>query len=227
MHSLLCGAMHVASRIIAEAVSNFWIALGVIAELLVALVIYFEFQADLTYHALETIYSPHVYKGRQELYVLFYSAAGTDEELSTRQENFKAKVLAETDHLKACDEQIAQFTKLGYLLRPRWLRRWMFWTKGFRKWSGYGPDDMIEFLPHVIAPLGVMLLPYIKQRRSEKGRYYAKHFLGLAIACVRKLEDRQITLYGSDRSQELTITSEDLTNARKELEKLWSFDQHR
>lgn len=194
--------------------------LTVVAELIVALVIYFELRANRLYQALDTIYTHKVYTGRAVIYARFHSIANEGECLMDRQEKFRTAALADSKLASCCDEQIAQFTKLGYLLRPNRLEQLIF-----GKWS-YGPRVLIEFCPHVIVPLAVMLLGYIEQRQREKGRFYAQHFIGLAITCVKTLENNppnSITFFGADREHDrLTIDRGDLEDTRNRFQSLWT-----
>lgn len=149
---------------------------GVVAELVVALVIYWELRAGRTSRAFEALYNDDIYKGRQHLYNAFLSISTGD--LVEKQATFLVKIREDKKLWENCDSQIQQFAKLGYLLRRNLIYRMLPLSRR------YGPHEIIESVSHVIAPLAVRLLPYIQFRRLHKGRHWAKDFVGLAVACL-------------------------------------------
>lgn len=189
----------------------------VLAELVVALVIYFEVQASIIYHALEAIYQQPFYHNRGTLYSSFLSVEARN--LTERQNRFLLVMKQDKNVLRNCDDQVSMYTKLGYLLRPRGLRRLRI-----HSWAGYGPRHMIGFFPHAVAPLAVMSLAYIRERRQDKGPTWGHHFIGLAIACLRETKYREIKLHGESQDKCLIITSQELKETAEELKKLWAAD---
>jgi hypothetical protein len=187
---------------------------GVVAELVVALVIYWELRAGRTSRAFEALYDKGIYQGRENLYSAFLSTSADC--LAEKQAKFLLKIRENKNLWEDCDSQIQQFAKLGYLLRRNWIWRLLPFCRS------YGPGEIVESVSHVIAPLAVMLLPYIRLRRQHKGRHWAKHFVGLAVDCLPLTYASGIGLFerALGEKPDMELTPEQLKTTRRELRSL-------
>lgn len=187
---------------------------GALAELIVAGVIYAELREGRTLKAFEAVFDDKVYFERGKLYETFLS--GPQCELDERQREFLRRIAADAELRSAVDTQIKQFSWLGYLLHSG-LRRLLP-----RKFE-YGPKKMLLSISHIMAPLAVMFVPYIQLKVKHKGRQFARHFTGLAMACLPLTYEHGIELFGKDhlgQGYTLKLGREDLEATRTALQAL-------
>ena len=191
-----------------------WATLGtwaaVLAELIVAAVIYWELRASRTVTAFETIYRESTREGRRRLYDAFL--AGETQTLVARQEEFLKRILEHKELWDASDWQVTQFGWLGLILHRRFLPRW----------CRYGPNGIVNTISHVITPMAVMLLPYVRLRRRHKGSQWGMHFVGLAATCIPFTYKNGIKLFRDELAQGpvVDLGRADLELAHKQLNDL-------
>lgn len=180
------------------------LGLSVLAELLVAWVIYYEWEGGRLDSFLAD--AERLVEDRRAIYIAFCGLPQSN--LNPQNQMFKEHLESSGDKnlLDACHKNIRLLSRIGARL-PRiwWLRR--------------TPVDW-----HVAAILWMILGPYIEERRKESGPTYADMFLVYALASTKRLlaqKRRTWTLRDPDRKrkQDVIFTRDEFLAMRKELKR--------
>jgi len=177
---------------------------GVVAELIVAAVIWYEWEGGRLDLFLTD--ADQLADDRNAIYKAYCGLPQSD--LRIRSERFKLLLDADTEGtiLNPCHKNIRLLSRVGSRLpRVWWLRR--------------TPLDW-----HIPVLMWVILAPYIEERRKEAGPSYADNFLRYALKSTgRLLKQKRDTWIIRDpdraRNQNVTITRPYLVNIKKDLEK--------
>jgi len=178
------------------------LAASTLAELLVAWVIYCEFEGSRLDQFLAD--SDLFVKDREALYKSFCELS--DLPLDDRRRAFKERLESgkDGDLLKSCHQTIRLVSRIGARVPTvRWLRR--------------TPIDW-----HVAALLWIVLGPYVQARRREAGPSYAESFLKYALASTKRLLSQKRDAWlirDPDRSRKCDVryAREDLLLIKEEL----------
>jgi hypothetical protein len=193
--------------------------LEVIAELLVAGVIYLEFEHGRLANFCQRTTHDKMGPARATLYREFLEFSSCD--LKVRSDKLKENICAEADDKEglrtAADSQIALMNELG-LMATRWFApnssRWFAFNKNFT-----------NLFPHIPVFLWVTLRSYIVQRRKDSGPLFAMHLLRYTSRCfdlvIKKGQPLYLRSYGS-HPKNLEITIESLKELRNEIDALLS-----
>lgn len=206
--------MHLISVLLLWPCTIDWSALGIwigaAMEGVVAFVILYEVEQHRRSAFLEQATGEEMFKQRRDIYGEFLALNSTS--LEERSEAFRKLLWVKPDLRDKCDRQIVLFSKLGELLTPKPIS-WVISNKSVLQW-----------FPHSVVILWVILNPYIQERRKNLGEWWAKSFSDFTGACVQSLlsrvghvhRRRQNRLYNHQRS---TATNSD-TNSEMKLPKV-------
>jgi hypothetical protein len=191
---------------------------SVVAELIVAAVIYFELEQGRRQHFLERATAEHADHDRRQIYKEFVAATGcpTLEERSkvfvgrmqnapTEPENGTPKQNGKVSLKTSCDRQIALFNDLGITVGA---------------WYSQS-ETLVEIFPHAAIFIWIILHPYIIQRRKDTGKWLAKPLLEFTLKCVtfvlKENGERGLHLRQANGQDGLTISREDLLKVERQL----------
>jgi hypothetical protein len=191
----------------------------IVAEMLVAVVIYFEMEQSRRDHFLEKATTEHADHDRREIYGAFVEIPG-EMTLGERSREFINKMYAEELHpapsdgtaskgqggitlKQRCDRQIALFNDLGVTISSWYSQR----------------QPLVELFPHAAVYIWIILGPYIIQRRRDTGEWLAKPLLRFTLECasfiLEKNQERGLELRG--RGSRVSISRRDLLEVQRQL----------
>jgi hypothetical protein len=173
----------------------------VVADLLIALVIYYEVEEHRASEFLAGVHEGELYRQRANLYDEYSRASGST--LRERAEAFRAKLWANPALREQCDAQWTYFNRLQYMLRHSLFHRGL----------------LARWFPHVVVSVWVMLVAYMQERQSLKPAPADVYFLvalRLALNRLRKKGFHPITIYSKDKSILVKVTVEELEAMRKD-----------
>jgi hypothetical protein len=139
----------------------------VLAELLVAWVIYIEVDHSRRLAFLEKATRFEANEDRQRIYEA-YLGLSADLSVTARADAFKQLMATDQDLKHACDRQLALFNELGLTCRRKLFRE----------------NPLVSLLTHASIYLWVILHPYIRKRRRDAGEWFAKPYLAFTLRCV-------------------------------------------
>lgn len=139
----------------------------VVAELVVAYVIYVELGASNLQNFVERTTEPSANKERSAIYEA-YLALLKGSDFDEASEAFLKKIQETPDLKDKCDRQIAHFNALGIGI-DHWLAQ---------------KKKIVGIFPHAAVLVWLILGPYIKQRRQDSGSWFATPLLQFALASV-------------------------------------------
>ncbi len=175
-------------------------ACGFVAEIIVAAVIWYEWEGGRLDQFLSD--ADLCAKDRNRIYKAYCGLPKSD--LIAQNELFKKLLNTDEKLLDSCNKHIRLLSRIGSRLpRIPWLRR--------------TPLDW-----HIPVLLWAILSPYIEDRRKESGPSYAENLLRYTLASTKRLlrQKRQTwELRDPDRmrNQNATITREQLEHFKKQL----------
>lgn len=140
----------------------------VVAELVVAYVIYVELSASALQNFIQRTTEPSATEDRSDIYKAFMELL-KHSNLDTASKAFAEKFNTDPCLKRKCDKQIAHFNALGIAI-DHWFIR------------GTQERRIVQIFPHAPVLLWVILGPYIKQRRLDSGSWFATPLLKFTLA---------------------------------------------
>jgi len=187
--------------------------LTAIGELGIVLAILHEIKKSRETSFLERSSNQQYYRQRKELYEAFL-APGKLKAPATRaalwrnahelaQKAWSGRLDGTTTHSTAdiCDEQTAHLSQIAFLHgNPKFRTRWL---RAHGNFLGLGANRLIEWFPHSVVMFWIMMGPYILDRQSKMGRFWARELETYALACaefILKDKSAQLSLYDKDKT---------------------------
>ena len=176
----------------------------VLAELLVAWVIYVEVEHGRRLAFLEKATRFEANEDRQKIYEA-YLGLSAGPSVSARADSFRQLMATDPELKRVCDRQLALFNELGLTCRRSLFRE----------------NPLVSLLPHASIYLWVILRPYILKRRRDAGEWFAKPYLAFTLRCVEYTlkHGHGLHLAHANGGEGLRIHLNDVKDARAELRK--------
>jgi hypothetical protein len=187
--------------------------LVVIAELLVAGVIYMELEHSRDTAFFEKATNKAADEDRRKIYAAFLEERGTNDE---RQRKFYDKLVKRDPGgatlRECCHSQLAMFNEMGFEIE-RWLSIQRFRGK---------KNKLISIFPHAPIFFWFIVGPYVCERRKLTGPWFGHNAL---IFIKRSIEyvliySKQLTLNLPGEDQPVIISNEELKNILEKLDEL-------
>jgi hypothetical protein len=177
----------------------------VVAELVVAYVIFVELDASRLQNFVERTTEPKANRERSEIYEVYLGLLkGSDFDAASNA--FLTKIQQDTDLKGKCDRQIAHFNALGIGIDH--------WLAPKRK--------IVGIFPHAAVMVWLILGPYIKQRREDSGSWFATPLLKFTLASVEYVSDHNpkgsLRVRHPDGSFGLELTPAKIRQIKTDLE---------
>ena len=176
---------------------------SVIAELVVAWVIYWELEHNRRARFMDAFFAK--YQDRALIYEAFVGLSSST--LENRRVIFITEIQKSPSLRTRCDEQISHFSNL---------------------WQGqswFGRFVVKRWFPHVVVQMWIMLGPYVRHRSSTRGLWGDRYFVRFAKAAVSTLQRRDnlaLEIWGASDTKgtmrpTVIISQEDVRCLAKEI----------
>ncbi len=175
---------------------------GVVAELAIACVIYYELEEERASRFLSEVLGKP-YEDREDIYHEYITAGG--QTLEEKAENFRKKLWNNGKLRQKCDLQLAHFSRLHYMLR----------------WSILHRNLLVQWFPHVPIRLWVMLSAYIKEVSPHRGE--ENEFMQIVLQSLGFMEKKglkPIRIYPREGREPVEISVDHLRTLRSEVNSL-------
>ncbi len=175
---------------------------GVVAELVIACVIYYELEEERASRFLSEVLGKP-FEDREEIYHEYITAGG--QKLEERAENFRNKLWHNGKLRQKCDLQLAHFGRLHYMLR----------------WSILHRNLLVQWFPHVPIRLWVMLSAYIKEVAPYRGE--ENEFMQIVLQSLAFMEKkglRPIRIFPREGQETIEVSVDDLRRVKVEVNNL-------
>jgi len=175
---------------------------GVVAELTIACVIYYELEEERASRFLSEVLGKP-YEDREDIYHEYITAGG--QTLEEKAENFRKKLWNNGKLRQKCDLQLAHFSRLHYMLR----------------WSILHRNLLVQWFPHVPIRLWVMLSAYIKEVSPHRGE--ENEFMQIVLQSLGFMEKKglkPIRIYPREGREPVEISVDHLRTLRSEVNSL-------
>ncbi len=139
-----------------------------LAEIAVALVIYFELEHSRRTAFLEKATGKESDQERREIYAAYFEVCDTSEPMDRRAEAFMKHLFTNLKFKAKCDSEVALFNEIGFMISP-WLAR---------------KKALVEIFPHAPVYIWMILRPYVLQRRTDTGPYFACFYFTFTKRCL-------------------------------------------
>jgi hypothetical protein len=164
-----------------------WATAG--AEVLIAVVIWWEMEENRRDSFLKEAAKIGSYRNRGKINSAFYNTDG--ESVGNRSKTFCDQIWKlkrdDDDLKKSCEEQIVLFNRLGQIRRRAWIYK----------------NDYVQLFPHAVVLFWMIVEPYLETRRAMTGEWWSRDFRELTKECLRfLLKDPNARLYVYDRDRE-------------------------
>jgi hypothetical protein len=174
--------------------------LGVIAEVAVASVIFYEFESNRLDRFLED--ADKLSEDRRLIYATYCEL--TEGSIAARSDTFATRIRSDQKLQNACDNNIRLMSRIGARL-PHLFR--------FKR---------IPIEWHVAAATWIILASYVEGKRNEVGPTFAKHFIPYALASTKGLlkQKRETwVLRDPNGKRDMTFTVQDMKSTREDLKR--------
>jgi hypothetical protein len=185
----------------------------VIAELVVAAVIYMELEHSRDNAFFEKATNKEAYEDRRQIYAAFLKQKGTNEE---RQKKFYDELVKRDDQgailRQCCHSQLAMFNEMGFEIE-RWFSIQRFRGK---------KNKLISIFPHGPIFFWFIVAPYVCERRKLTGPWFGHNalmFIKRSIEYVM-IYSKQLTLNLPGEDPPVIISNEELQSMLKRLNEL-------
>jgi hypothetical protein len=178
-----------------------------LAEVAVAVVIYFELAHQRESSFLGKATEKNANEQRRKIYEKYLELAGTDKStsLEEKSDKFVKELFGDKDLRQCCDQQISLFNELGFVYRGRFI---VF------------ESGLVEILPHAAIYIFIILKPYLLQRRADAGEWFAQPLIRFTRRSVGYVlaYDHELCLKPNNESEGLTISVQELEALKAELD---------
>ncbi|MGB8367886.1 MAG: hypothetical protein ACLPYZ_00730 [Limisphaerales bacterium] len=218
----------------AGAWATWWAFFAVVAELVVALVIYRELKRNREDTFLEEAFGDKLNEGRREIYGAYlgegFKGSGPQSRkyLWHHSQEFAEKIFGaavekkDTKFLDLCFSQITHFNKLAFLYeRHTTFNRysWFRWVK-----NKFFHRRLAEW-PHVDTAVICWIIfgPVILKRASSSELFRLASFTGFTLACldfINRDKESKLLIFHNDPKVNITIENKVLSKIRGELKKV-------
>jgi len=149
----------------------------VLAELLVAYVIYLELKANRFRAFEEKALDPATRTERGFIYREFFANPGAAESLQDRRAGFAERIWKDEQLRAKCENEVVVFDHLWFLLRGSPMRR----------------RQVATWFPHVIVPFWAMVGPYVLQKQQARGWWVERELMDFTLSCIGFVERQRCT----------------------------------
>jgi hypothetical protein len=176
--------------------------LTVVAELVVAAVIYFELKQNRRQSFLEKVGQELANEDRRVIYEEYLTLGNSFASLQERSDAFMTRMEEYSRIKERCDRQITLFNDVGITVGG---------------WSLFR-EPLVDIFPHASIYVWIILRPYILKRRLDAGRWFARPQLLFTLRCVNFVlrQGHGLSLRGMDAPLEISVAH--LQQIREELE---------
>jgi hypothetical protein len=177
--------------------------LAFLAEVAVAVVIYFELELNRRGHFLEKATEEAANRDRRDIYEEYVQLGHFGDDFEKRSEAFVKRMRNYPALRDACERQIALFNNLGIIVEPRYAM-----TQG-----------LVKILLHAAVYIWIILKPHILERQANVGNWYAEPLIKFTYKCAKFLvaENRPLYLRGVN-GEPLDIKLEYIKEVKRDLE---------
>jgi hypothetical protein len=175
-----------------------------LAEVAVAAVIYLELEHNRQMAFLAKATGKTSDQERRDIYAVYLALSA--ELLKDRAEAFKKAMFADRCLKRKCDNEIALFNEIGFMISP-WIAR---------------KKALVDIFPHAPVYIWLILRPYVLQRRDDTGPYFARHYFHFTERCLGFVikQGKELHLRRTDGSEGYKISLDELREMQKELRSL-------
>jgi len=165
----------------------------IVAELVVAWVIYLEVEHSRQASYFEKATQAGANKDRGEIYEAFVKIGPESMPLDERRKAFLDLIHSKPEIRKACDSQVRLINELGFTATR---------TLASKK-------DFVALFPHGPIFLWLLAGPYIEEREGDTGPWYARHLLVFTLHCIRYIRKHRssLALRSFDGSVRIPVSS--------------------
>lgn len=176
---------------------------GVLAELAVAWVIYYELKQNRRLSFLDKVAQESANEDRETIYEEYAQLNGPFSNFEARRRVFTNWMMVHPALKARCDRQITLFNDIGITVGG---------------WSVLG-ERLVTVFPHAAIYIWMILGDYILTRRRNTGNWFATPMMVFTLRCVNFVLQRipGLRLYGGDITLEIDAT--DLQRLRIEIER--------
>ncbi len=191
----------------------------VMAELLVALVIWWELRANRVAHLAGEAF-PRMRDAQVDIYEKFAELPASS--LKDRRERFRERAWNDDEEGKElrrlCDDQIVRFSTIWFIWRGQFL-------SGRRLFLGWPGSAFDMWFPHVVVPFWAIAGLYVIQRGRERRGRWTYHYLAAFTYRSLLFLERQIppgtsVKLGIGQGKDLAIGKEELALLKREVKPL-------
>jgi hypothetical protein len=177
--------------------------LTIVAELVVAYVIYLEVEHSRQANYFEKATQAGANKDRGIIYEAFVRLGPESMPLKDRRKEFFDLIHAKPDIRECCDSQIRLINELGFTATR---------TLASKK-------DFVALFPHGPIFLWYIAGPYIEERAGDTGPWYARHLMVFTQDCIEYIREKKPTLAlrSFDGSVRIPVLPKDLDLIGDEL----------
>lgn len=201
---LLFEVLHSVYHFISSITAGEWLLF--VSEIAVAAVIYFELEHSRRTAFLEKATGKDSDQERREIYAAYFELSDASQSSDDRAKKFMEHLFTETDLKKKCDNEIALFNEIGFMIRPRLTQK----------------KQLVEIFPHAPVYIWMILRPYVLQRRTDTGPYFACFYFNFTKRCLDFVIKRTngLHLRRPDGSDGCRISRAELLRMREEIRSL-------
>jgi hypothetical protein len=176
------------------------------SEIAVAAVIYFELEHSRRTAFLEKATGKDSDQERREIYAAYFEVSDISQSSDERANKFMGHLFSKLELKKMCDNEIALFNEIGFMISP-WLTR---------------KKPLVEIFPHAPVYIWLIVRPYVLQRRTDTGPYFACFYFNFTKRCLDYVIKRTngLHLRRPDGSDGCRISKAELLRMREEIRSL-------
>jgi hypothetical protein len=173
------------------------------AEIAVAAVIYFELEHSRRTAFLEKATGKSSDQERREIYASYFEVSDPAQSSDEHAKKFMDHLFANPTLKKKCDNEIALFNEIGFMISP-WLTR---------------KKPLVEIFPHAPVYVWMIVRPYVLQRRTDTGPYFACFYFNFTKRCLNYVIKHTdgLHLRRPDGSDGCRISKTELLKMREEI----------